>query len=1274
MSGRRVYDPSKLHLKKELTQIKKSAKALRDPGTSSSLRSPLTATRSATTALLAQKSTSKLKKSPFSVTCKEKEREKEKRSVLYNWRGSNKKSSSEKSLPGVDLDGGNHNNDGVDGSSSNSARLDDCLSDARNGGCAGDSKINSYVDDILNGNAHLYGRPPRVNHGHAHHTMRFRCGGTKLASIGSPSIARRANGKMKFRKTVNSCSMQKRRRKRLKEVVLDRKSLNSKLALKGVAPSSSLGLSQDDSVSLIDQFNDTKEWYNSEELCNSSTTSPLLSRLMQKKNLPQSSKKLLSGIRRGDSSYTYSTPALSTTSFNRYFNYINPMSNGSWDATTVSLNGGDDDEAADPLDLPARQGCGIPCYWSRRSTPKYRGSYGVCSPSISDTLLRRKGNHRQYGSLSGMSKQRIVSGATQSRLPLLNSYDGGASSFGTGKSDDELTMNLVELDLEGMSRLDGRQWSFGCSSQEGLELALAGDSQDESTLENVRSLSWKYRPMFFDELVGQTIVVQSLTNALTRGRIAPVYLFQGPRGTGKTITAKIFAAALNCMATEGTKPCGICKKCSNSISCRSRDIMEVSGSNKKGIDSVRYVLKKLAVAPPSAISSYKVFVIDECHLLPSKTWAGLLKFIEDQLQQVVFIFITTDLDNIPRVILSRCQKHLFNKIKDVEIVSRLQRIATEENMDIEPHALELISVNADGSIRDAETMLEQLSLLGKRITATLVNELVGVVSDEKLIELLELAISSNTAETVKKARELLDSGADPLALMSQLATLIMDIIAGNYLLDGDKCSSSLYGGRMTEEELDKFKNALKLLSEAEKQLRVCSERSTWFTATLLQLGSFTSPDFSLSGSSRRQSSKTTEEDQSTPSRSTSHGNAVHQQPPLLLNHGINSNSSVETLSSPYDVAEAQIVLSKSDMEKLDHLWLQCIEKCHYEKLRQLLQTYGKLISLSEVNGVLLAYIAFKDGNIKARAERYVISITNTLETVLRRSVEVRIVVLPDGLIPIASRDTKEEKTVTLPVASEGNDQVRGTKVPMQRIESIIREQRLETAWLQAVEKGGPLSINRSRPERNQVLPQDQVKSSSMDSELNKDSKVSDKKDVVKDLMGIRAEHQPLSPSLLHQSKCPGGSLDKECQGYESGSGSKGCNILFCCYNKRSRTGKVKQGIPFRHHKGGQFLCFGECWSFLAEASLKQLCYVKMRYSCTLSLADGGVELIDLQLPSKLMSLNSVSSQQAADPSVMNTGCLRCSTIETSSVTSRPSLDKIKYNALLAQQLHATNHL
>ncbi|XP_017979309.1 PREDICTED: protein STICHEL [Theobroma cacao] len=1315
MSDMRISDPSRLHLKKELTQIRKAARVLRDPGTTSSWKSPLSSSRSVAAAAAAAaagsaSTCSALRNNfdneslnrpngnayldssqlPFRVesnghgyknnAINSNGIEKEKRVFLYNWKS--QKSSSinvedDDDDEDDDYDDDVDDDDGEQSSSWIQGSFDDnSLSDARN---CGDSKSDTYLGESRSA------------------SMMFRCRDANLVSLVTPSTRRMLGPNKKNKK--NSAHLDVLSRYEQNKSAVARNSVNSRKFLKA-HPALALNLGRDDSV---DQSDDTEDFSNSEDFRKISGPSPLLLKVKQK-NWSHASSRLLKTGRKEDSSYSYSTPALSTSSYNRYFNQ-NPSTVGSWDATTISLNDGDD-EVDDPLDLPGRQGCGIPCYWTKR-TPKHRGVCGSCySPSLSDTL-RRKGSsilcgsqpvyHRHRHSSSLSNKQRIALRSAQGLLPLLsNSGDRrGGSSIGTRCSDDELSTNFGELDLEALSRLDGRRWSSSCRSQDGLEIvALTGEGEEEGTPENIKSLSQKYKPMFFDELIGQNIVVQSLMNAVSRGRIAPVYLFQGPRGTGKTSTAKIFAAALNCLATEGAKPCGYCRECAEFVSGKSRELWEVDSTNKKGIDGVRYLLKSLSKGLPSSSSRYKVFVIDECHLLPSKIWLALLKFLEDPPPRVVFVFITTDLDNVPRTVQSRCQKYLFNKIKDGDIMARLRKISTDEKLEVESDALDLIALNADGSLRDAETMLDQLSLLGKRITTSLVNELVGVVSDEKLLELLELAMSSDTAETVKRARELMDSGVDPMVLMSQLASLIMDIIAGTYNIVDSKYSHSFFGGRaLSEAELERLKHALKLLSEAEKQLRVSSERSTWFTATLLQLGSLPSPDLTQSGSSRRQSSKTTEDDPSStsweataykqksgiqymPRKSTSpaslhkyvNGNSNHQGELLSRIDGYDSDLKPSqgrimdggALPAACDNnLSGNMILTCRNSEKLDEIWAKCIDKCHSKTLRQLLHAHGKLLSLAEVEGVLIAYLAFGDGDIKSRAERFLSSITNSIEIVMRRNVEVRIILLTNGEVSLnhanpaekpeslqqaetAVEIEKERKAIskivgdgfsslnlhqesrkvskesfsdlegklrgvqdysncsaqsivrTPELLAEGNAEIGSSKesrqeIPMQRIESIIREQRLETAWLQVAEKGTPGSLSRLKPEKNQVLPQEVFRQSNLGSmnssafssqqwedELNHELKILKTNDgqgqaIQKDQMARRGDQYPMSPSLLHNS-----SLSKENLGYDSGSGNGGCSGLFCWNNtKPHRRAKVK-GTPVRARRSGRFSLFGEC--------------------------------------------------------------------------------------------------
>lgn len=339
--------------------------------------------------------------------------------------------------------------------------------------------------------------------------------------------------------------------------------------------------------------------------------------------------------------------------------------------------------------------------------------------------------------------------------------------------------------------------------------------------ESPRSLHQKFRPKSFSELVGQDVVATSLLSAIADERIIPFYLFHGPRGTGKTSASRIFAAALNCLSREENKPCGSCQDCHSFFSGRSRDVKEVDSVRINRVDRIRWIIKSASVPPVS--SRYKVFIIDECHLLRGSTWATILNAVDKFSRHAVFIMITPDLDKLPRSAVSRSQRYHFLKIKDIDTVCKLRKICVEEGIDFDQNALDFIASKSSGSLRDAEMMLEQLSLLGKKITISIAYELVstcffdaifgkfslhyvksmylysflliqvGMVSDEELLDLLDLALSSDTANTVKRARELMKCRIDPMHLTSQLANIIMDILAGNSLDSASEAKKKFMG-------------------------------------------------------------------------------------------------------------------------------------------------------------------------------------------------------------------------------------------------------------------------------------------------------------------------------------------------------------------------------------------------------------------------------------------------------------------------------------------------
>ncbi|KAF3451322.1 hypothetical protein FNV43_RR07417 [Rhamnella rubrinervis] len=274
----------------------------------------------------------------------------------------------------------------------------------------------------------------------------------------------------------------------------------------------------------------------------------------------------------------------------------------------------------------------------------------------------------------------------------------------------------------------------------------------------------------------------------------------------KTSCAHIFARALNCQSMERTKPCGFCNSCIAHDMGKSRNIREVGPVSNFDFESIMDLLDNMIIS--QLPSQYRVFIFDDCDTLYPECWSAISK--------------------VPEI--------LFPKVKDADIIYTLQWIATKEDLEIDKDALKLIASRSDGSLRDAEMTLEQLSLLGQRISVPLVQELVGLISDEKLVDLLDLALSADTVNTVKNLRVIMETGVEPLALMSQLATVITDILAGSYDYTRERPRRKFFRHQpLSKEDMEKLRQALKTLSEAEKQLRTSNDKLTWLTAALLQL-------------------------------------------------------------------------------------------------------------------------------------------------------------------------------------------------------------------------------------------------------------------------------------------------------------------------------------------------------------------------------------------------------------------------------------------------------
>lgn len=253
----------------------------------------------------------------------------------------------------------------------------------------------------------------------------------------------------------------------------------------------------------------------------------------------------------------------------------------------------------------------------------------------------------------------------------------------------------------------------------------------------------KYRPTTFEEIVGQNNTINLLKDSVDNNKISHAYIFSGPRGTGKTSTAKIFAKTINCLDEEGNKPCEKCENCLNFA--YSNDIYEIDAASNNGVDQIREIIDNIKLSPIN--SKYKVYIIDEVHMLSTSAFNALLLTLEEPPSHVVFILATTDIEDVPITILSRCQRLDFKKISNKDIKITLKSIAEKENIHIDELALEEIAEFADGGLRDALSILDQLSKTEEEITQDTVLKSIGLISTKGIMDLVQ-DIDRNDVERV----------------------------------------------------------------------------------------------------------------------------------------------------------------------------------------------------------------------------------------------------------------------------------------------------------------------------------------------------------------------------------------------------------------------------------------------------------------------------------------------------------------------------------------------
>ena len=318
-------------------------------------------------------------------------------------------------------------------------------------------------------------------------------------------------------------------------------------------------------------------------------------------------------------------------------------------------------------------------------------------------------------------------------------------------------------------------------------------------------ISLKYRPQTFDDVVGQDHITKTIRNAIEKDKIGHAYIFSGPRGTGKTTTARILAKRVNCENPQDGNPCNECSSCKEISEDRSLDIVEIDGASNRGIDDIRSLREQVKYPPTKG--KYKVFIIDEFHQITKDAFNALLKTLEEPPSYVLFIFATTELQKVIPTILSRCQRFEFKRIAINELIDRLKYICKEEKIDIDDDSLLLIAKKGDGSMRDAQSILEQAAAFSKdKIDYKMIIDILGIIKEEVYFDLIQSIIMKDINKLLSLINEMIMNGYDIIEFVSEFSNFLRDL----YIVKSTNSTELL---ETTENVKDNFQKISKNIEE-----------------------------------------------------------------------------------------------------------------------------------------------------------------------------------------------------------------------------------------------------------------------------------------------------------------------------------------------------------------------------------------------------------------------------------------------------------------------------
>ncbi|MDC3019924.1 DNA polymerase III subunit gamma/tau [Prochlorococcus sp. AH-736-E15] len=421
----------------------------------------------------------------------------------------------------------------------------------------------------------------------------------------------------------------------------------------------------------------------------------------------------------------------------------------------------------------------------------------------------------------------------------------------------------------------------------------------------------KYRPINLDELVGQEFISITLKQALLTKKIAPAYLFNGPRGTGKTSSARIFAKSLNCQAFEQPtiNPCGKCDLCRQITDGNALDIIEIDAASNTGVENIREIIERARFAPTQA--RWKVYVIDECHMLSTAASNALLKTIEEPPSRVVFILATTNPERVLNTIQSRCQKFDFRRISPNAIFQHLSEIAEKECIKYEVQALKMIAKRSNGGMRDAQSLLEQLNLLPEGITIKSIQNLLGEVSEIELTNLINSLVENNPESLIITCNRLYDAGNEPHQIIIGLLNITRDLLLHS---TNNKYSDLYYTSDDFHDELDKISKTINKskiinwhnnLRNIEYQIKTSDNPRLWL-------------EIHLTGLLNNEGIKNVTNKQENKSNTSKENHEILKSIPIMNKENISNK--VQKPSVKESIIRKELIVKKENkLEKLDDL-------------------------------------------------------------------------------------------------------------------------------------------------------------------------------------------------------------------------------------------------------------------------------------------------------------------------------------------------------------------